>query len=165
MIRGIYNRKGYQVSYGRNYRYVSDFAFFQNRKYYKFIKSVKNILAYAWILLEQADEEKYKILVKSCEEQKQKNEEVNMIYIILHYMYMEKINKDMEFNIDSTIVKKYGEQAKAFILDIEANLYGYRNVDDNNMIISEDVDDYLQKWKNKNEINKKNVKRKKKRKH
>lgn len=138
----VYDRKGYQISYGKKNRYVCDVGIFENNKYFEFVKTTKSLLAFAWLMLEADKDKEFFAVVNACKIVEKECNEVKMISIILAYIYYqkkEKYSNDINLQLKNDSEKKYIQFAKAFILDIDCHPIGDK-------ILTDKVDNYLKKY-------------------
>lgn len=140
----IYDRKGYEfeIKCGKrlSYRYVSDTSLFPQNMYSKFVRSVKNIVAYFALAFYEEKYEAINEMIQECQ-QRDKDGTAMLVMIIVDYLY------NQEGQVESLVISKsdkakYGKYAKSFIVDIGA-------LKQDDTIDCEDIDNYLNnvgKW-------------------
>lgn len=140
----IYDRKGYEfeIKCGKrlSYRYVSDTSLFPQNMYSKFVRSVKNIVAYFALAFYEEKYEAINEMIQECQ-QRDKDGTATLVMIIVDYLY------NQEGQVESLVISKsdkakYGKYAKSFIVDIGA-------LKQDDTIDCEDIDNYLNnvgKW-------------------
>ena len=144
LIGIIYDRKGYEfgLKCGKrlSYRYVSDTSLFTRNTYSKFVRSVKNMVAYFALAFYEEKYEAIDEMIQECQ-QRDRDGTMMLVMIIVDYLY------NQERQVESLVITKdtkakYGKVAKAFIADIGA-------LKQDDTIDYEDVDNYLNnvgKW-------------------
>lgn len=114
----VYGCQGYQITletFPR--RYVSEYALRKKGIWYKYIRSIKNIVVFAEVAEQSGKKKKLNQIIEQIKTRCYEDEKIKIVLIIMDYMWNWEENKKIDMGISADDRKKYEKLAKAFIVD------------------------------------------------
>lgn len=116
-----YGRSGYHIKAKgwkrEKTKFATDVSFRINDRYIKYIQSAKNLIAYFNISLQ--NDKKVKAVFRAVKREQEKNQDIDMILLIMDYLYFKKKKKHIAcLDIKSISAEKISF-ARAIVRDIE----------------------------------------------
>lgn len=157
-VKILYGKRGYEIVLDKrimNKRYVSEYGICKKGVWYKYINSIKNIVAFAEIVEKTNDRDILYQMIGHIQERCKEDEKLEIVLIIMDYRWNWKKKKNIDVGLREVDKEKYGEFAKAFITDINLENFKRKNTPGQADVLDlSDINKYLQWEQKKNYIRK-----------
>ena len=157
-VKILYGKRGYEIVLDKrimNKRYISEYGICKKGVWYKYINSIKNIVAFAEIVEKTNDRDILYQMIGHIQERCKEDEKLEIVLIIMDYRWNWKKKKNIDVGLREVDKEKYGEFAKAFITDINLENFKRKNTPGQADVLDlSDINKYLQWEQKKNYIRK-----------